>query len=62
MTQLTRSIVSKLNQMYESLDEIQETWIAQENKKLLVELGITMGHIDNILDIIKNRDKLKNEK
>lgn len=62
MTQLTRSIVSKLNQMYESLDEIQETWIAQENKKLLVELGITMGHIDNILDIIKNRDKFKNEK
>ena len=62
MTQLTRSIVSKLNQMYESLDEIQETWISQENKKLLVELGITMGHIDNILDIIKNRDKLKNEK
>ena len=62
MTQLTRSIVSKLNQMYESLDEIQETWIAQENKELLVELGETMGHIDNILDIIKNRDKLKNEK
>ena len=62
MTQLTRSIVSKLNKMYESLDEIQETWIAQENKKLLVELGEAMGHIDNILDIIKNRDKLKNEK
>lgn len=62
MTQLTRSIVSKLNQMYESLDEIQEIWIVQENKELLVELGETMGHIDNILDIIKNRDKLKNEK
>ena len=62
MTQLTRSIVTKLNQMYESLDEIQEIWIVQENKELLVELGETMGHIDNILDIIKNRDKLKNEK
>ena len=33
-----------------------------ESKELLVELGITMGHIDNILDIIKNRGKLKNEK
>ena len=26
------------------------------------ELGEAMGHIDNALDIIKNRDKPKNEK
>ena len=62
MSQLNRSIVSKLNQMYETLDEIQEIWIVHENKKLMNELGETMGHIDNALDIIKNRDKSKNEK
>ena len=62
MSQLNRSIVSKLNQMYETLDEIQEIWIVHENKKLMNELGETMGHIDNALDIIKNRDKVKNEK
>ncbi len=62
MTQLNRSIVSKLNQMYETLDEIQEISIVNENKKLMNELGETMGHIDNALDIIKNRDKVKNEK
>lgn len=59
MSQLTRSIISKLNRMYETLDEIQEIWIVQENKKLLDELGESMGHIDNALDIIKNRDKPK---
>ena len=62
MSQLNRSIVSKLNQIYETLDEIQEIWIVHENKKLMNELGETMGHIDNALDIIKNRDKVKNEK
>ena len=59
MTQLNRSIISKLNQMYETLDEIQEIWIVNENK-IMYELGEAMGHIDNALDIIKNRDKLKN--
>lgn len=62
MSQLTRSIMSKLNRMYETLDEIQEIWIVQENKQLLDELGESMGHIDNALDIIKNRDKPKNDK
>lgn len=62
MSQLNRSIVSKLNQMYETLDKIQENSIVNENKKLMNELGETMGHIDNALDIIKNRDKPKNEK
>lgn len=62
MTQLNRSIISKLNQMYETLDEIQEIWTVNENKKLMNELGETMGHIDNALDIIKNRDRPKNEK
>lgn len=56
------SIVSKLNKMYETLDEMQETCIFQMHKELLVELGETMGHIDNILDIIKSTDTLKNEK
>lgn len=62
MSQLTRSIISKLNRMYETLDEIQEICIVQENKKLMDELGESMGHIDNALDIIKNRDKPKNKK
>lgn len=35
MTKFTRPIVSKLNQMYETLDEIQEYWIVQDNKKLM---------------------------
>ena len=34
MAQLNRSIISKLNQMYETLDEIQEIWIVNENKNL----------------------------
>ena len=62
MTQLNRSIISKLNRIYKTLDEIQEYYIVQENKELLNELGETMGHIDNALDIIKGRDKPKNEK
>ena len=62
MSQLNRSIVSKLNQMYETLDEIQEISIVNENKKLMNELGEAMGHIDDAIDIIKNRDKPKNEK
>ena len=59
---LNRSIISKLNRIYETLDEIQEIWIVNENKKLMNELGEAMGHIDNALDIIKNRDKPKNGK
>ena len=39
MSQLNRSIKSKLNQMYETLDEIQEIWIVNENKELMNELG-----------------------
>jgi hypothetical protein len=62
MPLLNRSIISKLNQMYETLDEIREIWIVHENKKLLNELGESMDHIGNALDIIKNRDKPKNEK
>lgn len=62
MSQLNRSIISKLNRIYETLDEIREIWIVHENKKLLNELGESMDHIDNALDIIKNRDKSKNEK
>lgn len=62
MPLLNRSIISKLNRIYETLDEIREVWIVHENKKLLNELGESMDHIDNALDIIKNRDKSKNEK
>ena len=62
MPLLNRSIISKLNRIYETLDEIREIWIVHENKKLLNELGESMDHIDNALDIIKNRDKSKNEK
>ena len=62
MPLLNRSIISKLNRIYETLDEIREIWIVHENKKLMNELGESMDHIDNALDIIKNRDKPKNEK
>ena len=61
MTKLTRPIVPKLNQIYETLDEIQEYWIVQNNQKLMDEIGEAMGHIDNAADIIKNIDKPKKQ-
>ena len=57
MSPLNRTILAKLNQMYETLDNIQDIWSVQGNQELMNELGETMGHIDNAIDIIKERDK-----
>ena len=62
MSPLNRTIVAKLNQMLETLDNIQDIWSVQGNQELMNELGETMGHIDNAIDIIKGKDKLKNLK
>ena len=57
MSPLNRTIVAKLNQMLETLDNIQDIWSVQKNQKLMNELGETMGHIDNAIDIIKEKNK-----
>lgn len=57
MSPLNRTILAKLNQMYETLDNIQDIWSVQGNQELMNELGETMGHIDNAIDIIKGKDK-----
>lgn len=62
MSPLNRTILAKLNQMYETLDNIQDIWSVQENQELMNELGEAMGHIDNAIDIIKEKDKLENLK
>ena len=62
MSPLNKTIVAKLNQMYETLDNIQDIWSVQGNQELMNELGETMGHIDNAIDIIKDKDKLENLK
>ena len=62
MSPLNKTIVAKLNQMYETLDNIQDIWSVQGNQELMNELGETMGHIDNAIDIIKDKNKLENLK
>ena len=62
MSPLNRTILAKLNQMYETLDNIQDIWSVQENQELMNELGETMGHIDNAIDVIKKKDKFENLK
>jgi len=62
MSPLNRTILAKLNQMYETLDNIQDIWSVQGDQELMNELGETMGHIDNAIDIIKGKNKLENLK
>ena len=62
MSPLNRTILAKLNQMYETLDNIQDIWSVQGNQELMNEVGEAMWHIDNAIDIIKERDKLENLK
>lgn len=57
MSPLNRTILAKLNQMYETLDNIQDIWSVQGNQELMNELGEAMGHIDNAIDIIKEKNK-----
>lgn len=56
MLSLDKTILAKLNQMYETLDNIQELWQIQDNQELMNELGESMGHIDNAIDIIKEKE------
>lgn len=62
MSPLNRTILAKLSQMYETLDNIQDIWSVHGNQELMYELGETMGHIDNAIDIIKEKDNLENLK
>ena len=55
MSPLNRTILAKLNQMYETLDNIQDIWSVQGNQELMNELEEAMGHIDNAIDIIKGK-------
>lgn len=52
MSSLNKTILAKLNQMYETLDDIQELQQIQDNQELMNELGESMGHIDNAINII----------
>ena len=53
MSSLNKTILAKLTQMYETLDDIQELRQIQDNQELMNELGESMGHIDNAIDIIE---------
>ena len=57
MSPLNRTILAKLNQMYETLDNIKDIWSVQGNQELMDELGETKGHIDNAIDMIKGKNK-----
>jgi hypothetical protein len=49
-------IVEELSQIYDILDLIQESSIAQTNPELMEELGESMGHVDNAIDILDVED------
>lgn len=55
MLSLDKTILAKLNQIYETLDNIQEFQQIQDSQELMNELGESMVHIDNAIDIIKKR-------
>lgn len=59
MSPLNRTIVAKLKQMHETLDNIQEIWSVQSSQELMSELDEAMGHIDNAIDVIEKREKLE---
>lgn len=46
-----------LEEMWATLDELQETDFAQNSEELMWEIGEAMGAIDNALDIIEDIDK-----
>ena len=59
MSPLNKTILAKLNQMYETLDNIQDIWSVQGNQELMNELGEAISHIDNAIDVIEKREKLE---
>ena len=58
MSSLNKTILAKLTQMYETLDDIQELWQIQDNQELMNELEESMGHINNAIDIIEEKENL----
>jgi len=50
-------IKKKLEELYDVLDELQETSTAQTNSTLMWEIGEAMGHIDNAIDSIDKERK-----
>jgi len=50
MTDTETKIKKKLEELYDALDELQETSTAQANGSLMWEIGEAMGHIDNAID------------
>lgn len=56
MSSLNKTILAKLTQIYETLDNIQELWQIQDNQELMNELGESMGHINNAIDIIEEKE------
>ena len=53
MSPLNKTIVAKLNQMLETLDNIQDLWQVQGNQELMDELEEAMNHIDDAISIVK---------
>lgn len=47
-----KQIQAKLEKMWDELDVIQETDVAQNNEELMWEIGEAMGSIDNAIDIL----------
>ena len=45
-------IQKKLEKIYEELDELQETEVAQNDTELMWEIGEAMGSVDNAIDIL----------
>lgn len=50
MTGAETRIKKKLEELYDALDELQETPTARTNGELMREIGEAMGHIDNAVD------------
>lgn len=50
MTDAETRIKKKLEELYDALDELQETSTAQTNDDLMQGIGEAMGHIDNAID------------
>lgn len=50
-----------LEQAYNLLDRIQEMDIAQDNEEMMDEIGEAMGHIDNAIDEMKEKEEERDD-
>ena len=48
-----KEILKKLKNMWEELDNIQETHTCQKDDELMWEIGEAMGSIDNAIDVLE---------